>query len=678
MPSILQLKNIYKSYYVQKTEFQVLKGINLTFNKGEFVSILGESGGGKSTLMNIIGGLDRDYEGEVIVNGVDQQNKSGKEMDEYRRSTIGFIFQSFNLVNYLSVIDNVLMSLKMTNLKHSEQIDRANKLLKRVGLYEHRDKNPNQLSGGQKQRVAIARALASNPEIIIADEPTGALDRENTAEVLEILQEIAEEGKTVIVVTHSQDVANHGTRIVHLADGQVTADDSIKPPYVASKQEVFTPRGKKGRKKSEMVSRPMSRTSIRGMAWKHFKYNWKQNLLIALGTGIGLFAVMIFLGLGNGITKFVQKQVTDQLNPTYPYIMRRTSEDQKLSNELAMQETQAAIAAGDDNAYFTGDLINKLKSVPHVESVEETYNISLQTPGSLQLNGKSESIQSIASWGKNFKSSSIKTGKVPKSGQILISDQLAQKFNADNPQDIIGKTVKLKFTTQAAQADSQPVTIEQEYQVSGTVKADSQVSVAMPYDDLKTALEEAGAKTTTSMVVAEVDTAKNVDDTLARIQKIKINGKKAFVTMGTGDILKTVNTYAKIITYVLVAIAGISLIVSIFMIVVTTYMSVTERTKEIGILRAMGSRKKDIRRLFTSESLMLGMLASIVGIIGAFLGQFLLNLVLRKLMKFDFVDITLSIVITAIIIGFTISFISSLAPSNKASKMNVINALSSD
>ena len=183
--TVLELKNIKKSYFLGKEEFPVLKGIDLDFERGDFVSLLGESGGGKSTLMNIIGGLDREYEGDVIVDGIVQRTKKEKAMDAYRRDTIGFIFQSFNLVSYLSVLDNIMISLKMTDLSEKERQKRALELTKQVGLYEHRKKKPSQLSGGQKQRVAIARALASDPEIILADEPTGALDSQNTKEVLE-------------------------------------------------------------------------------------------------------------------------------------------------------------------------------------------------------------------------------------------------------------------------------------------------------------------------------------------------------------------------------------------------------------------------------------------------------------------------------------------------------------
>ncbi|MEG0908248.1 MAG: ABC transporter ATP-binding protein, partial [Lactococcus sp.] len=216
---VLELKNIRKSYFLGKDEFPVLKGIDLEFERGDFVSLLGESGGGKSTLMNIIGGLDREYDGDVIIDGVAQKAKKEKDMDAYRRDTIGFIFQSFNLINYLSVLDNILISLKMTSLSEKERMARAIELTQQVGLYEHRKKKPAQLSGGQKQRVAIARALASDPEIILADEPTGALDSQNTKEVLALLRQIAQSGKTVIVVTHSQEVADYGTRTIRLADG---------------------------------------------------------------------------------------------------------------------------------------------------------------------------------------------------------------------------------------------------------------------------------------------------------------------------------------------------------------------------------------------------------------------------------------------------------------------------
>ena len=333
---ILELRNIKKSYFLGKEEFPVLRGINLDFDKGEFISLLGESGGGKSTLMNIIGGLDRNYDGDVIVDGIPQKRKKEKDMDSYRRDTIGFIFQSFNLISYLNVLDNILISLKMTTLSEKERHARAVELTKQVGLYDHRKKTPSQLSGGQKQRVAIARALASDPEIILAYEPTGALDSQNTKEVLALLSKIAKLGKTVIVVTHSQEVADFGTRIIRLADGKIIGDERLKDSYPIEK-------------KSHIQSKVLSRSEIFKTAFKHFTHTWKLNLLIAIGTAIGLFSVIFFLGLGNGVRNYMNHMMTSSINPNVVTVFKRTTKDDKLSNDDALNEAQQNIGTSKGN-----------------------------------------------------------------------------------------------------------------------------------------------------------------------------------------------------------------------------------------------------------------------------------------------------------------------------------------
>ncbi len=321
--SYLELRDIHKSYYLGKEEFPVLKGIDLNFDLGEFVSILGESGGGKSTLMNIIGGLDRQFQGSVTVNGKRLDHNDEKALDTYRRDTIGYIYQAYNLISHLSVIDNVLIPLDMTTLNKSEREARAMQLLERVGLKEQAHKYPNQLSGGQKQRVAIARALASDPKVIIADEPTGALDAQNTQEVLQILDDIAAEGRLVIAVTHSQSVADAGTRIVHLEDGQIDKDTKLRDAYATDE----TPR-----LKSKLLPASVSYKT----AYKHFKYNFWRNSLIVLGTAIGLFAVMLFSGLGNGIKGYINKQVNDMVNPQVVSVSRyqKTSKSLRLMPKL--------------------------------------------------------------------------------------------------------------------------------------------------------------------------------------------------------------------------------------------------------------------------------------------------------------------------------------------------------
>ena len=203
--AVLSLNDVKKSYKLgDGTEFPVLKGINVSFEKGELVSIIGESGSGKSTLMNIIGGLDSKFEGEVLVDGKNIGSFTEKELDIYRKNKIGFIFQSFNLVPHLTILDNVALALTLSNVKRSEQIERAKEMLEKVGLKDHIHKKPNQLSGGQMQRVAIARALINDPEMIVADEPTGSLDSQTTQQILDIITQIAQEGKLVLLVTHSE------------------------------------------------------------------------------------------------------------------------------------------------------------------------------------------------------------------------------------------------------------------------------------------------------------------------------------------------------------------------------------------------------------------------------------------------------------------------------------------
>jgi len=229
--SLLELKDVRKSFTLNKQEFPVLKGIDLKLDRGEFVSILGESGGGKTTLLNTIGGLDSQFKGDILVDGKSLKKGSDKALDNYRSHTVGFVFQSFHLISHLTILENVMVPLEMSSLNKSQRTDRAKSLLTKVGLAEHLDKHPSQLSGGQKQRVAIARALANDPEIIIADEPTGALDSENTQDVLKILDDIAKEGKLVIAVTHSQIVADYGTRIVHLQDGKIDSDTKLRNSY---------------------------------------------------------------------------------------------------------------------------------------------------------------------------------------------------------------------------------------------------------------------------------------------------------------------------------------------------------------------------------------------------------------------------------------------------------------
>ncbi len=225
---MIQIKDLHKSYHMGSNSLHVLKGINFDVKEGELVSIMGSSGSGKSTLLNILGMLDEADEGQYILDGVPIKNLNEKIAAQYRNKFLGFIFQSFNLINYKSALDNVALPLFYQGLKRKERMEKAEHYLEKVGLAQWSHHLPSELSGGQKQRVAIARALASDPKVLLADEPTGALDSVTSHEVMELIQGINDEGKTILIVTHEQDIAQMTKRIVNLKDGVIIDDSPVK------------------------------------------------------------------------------------------------------------------------------------------------------------------------------------------------------------------------------------------------------------------------------------------------------------------------------------------------------------------------------------------------------------------------------------------------------------------
>lgn len=651
--TFLALRDIRKSYFLGKDEFPVLKGIDLDFELGEFVSILGESGGGKSTLMNIIGGLDREFDGSVTFDGTLLDHRKEKQLDEYRRGTIGYIYQAYNLISHLTVLDNVLVSLEMTDLTQKERIDRATELLVRVGLEDQIKKHPNQLSGGQKQRVAIARALASDPKIIIADEPTGALDSQNTAEVLELLEEIAKEGKLVIAVTHSQEVANHGTRIVHLADGKIDGDTRLKPAFDVPTDNV------------RISDRPLKASASYANAFKHLRYTFGRNSLIMLGTAIGLFAVMLFSGLGNGVKAYIADQVNSLANPTAVTVQRYTKGG----------GDQQGADTGSSTQLISDSQIKKLKSINNVQKVEPGYILA---NGQTKISDKTYSLSNMTTWSASYQTKIIKAGSKPGTNEIVVDkNTVAKEYSAKNWKSIVGQ--KVTVTWVATTADGTPVPVSKEMTVSGVIDfGHNQTSNLTTYQTVQAANKAAGASTDAAMATVKVNDAKNVSAVAKKVNAIKTNGARQFTATTVGDILDTINTIVSLATTVLAAIAGISLVVSALMIIVTMFMSVSERTKEIGILRALGESKKDIRRLFTAESLLIGFFSFILAVILAFGLGAVLNSALYKIASFNMIQLSVGNIVTTFILAIVIAYIAALLPARRAAKLNPIDALSAD
>lgn len=636
--SFLELKNIQKSYYLGKDEFKVLKGIDLSFEKGEMVSILGESGGGKSTLMNIIGGLDSKYEGDVLLNGSSLKHDTDKQLDEYRRKTIGFIFQSFNLISHLTILDNVLVPLEMTTLSKKEQVARAKELLAKVGLSDHINKYPNQLSGGQKQRVSIARALAGDPEMLIADEPTGALDPENTTEILQILDNIAKEGKLVLTVTHSQKVADYGTRIVHMTDGRIDEDRTLRDKYSESDEPA-------------LESKSLSLKSIVKMTWDNIKYNSKRNLLIIFGGLIGIFSVVFMLGLGNGVRGYINHEIYSQVNPNSVQVSHKNT---------------------NDHSSFKDADVSRLENVKGVKSVEKAYaSTGIQMKDGNKTAQSSYMTTSLATINKD----NIKHGTTPKDGEILINTAAAKALNKKNPNSMVGKEIQVSFT---AMKNGTPYPVTKKLKISGVIDSQSPLTI-INYATVKEALADNGIKIEPNFLNVNIKGGvNNVDPVQNRIKAIEVNGKKAYSIQGAGAIVSTLNTYINLAVYVLAAIAGISLLVSAIMIIVVLYISVAERTKEIGILRALGATKGNIRMLFVSQALFLGIFSSVSAVVISYLIQLGINSAVHGMIDYSIIQISVGNAIFGIVVAVIINLLASILPSNKGAKLDPIESLSAE
>lgn len=302
---MLQIKNVVKTYVTGELTQNALKEVSINFRKNEFVSILGPSGSGKTTLLNIIGGLDRYSWGDLIINGVSTKKYKDSDWDFYRNNSIGFVFQSYNLIPHQSVLSNVELALTLSGISRRERKQRAKAVLNKVGLGDHIHKRPNQLSGGQMQRVAIARALINNPDILLADEPTGALDSETSLQIMDLLKEIAKD-KLVIMVTHNSDLAEkYSTRIVKLLDGKIIDDSN---PYEVEEEAVKQEKRKK-------VS--MSFLTALSLSFNNLRTKKGRTILTSLAGSIGIIGIALILSLSTGMNEYISKVQKDTMS-SYP------------------------------------------------------------------------------------------------------------------------------------------------------------------------------------------------------------------------------------------------------------------------------------------------------------------------------------------------------------------------
>ena len=319
---MLELKDIKKHYHVGDTTTKALDGVSVAFRRQEFVAILGASGSGKTTMLNVIGGLDNYDSGDMIIDGKSTKTFKDADWDAYRNNSIGFVFQSYNLIGHLGIIDNVELGMTLSGVSKEEKNQRAEDALRRVGLADHMHKKPNQLSGGQMQRVAIARALANDPDILLCDEPTGALDTETSVQIMNLIQELSKE-KLVIMVTHNPTLANeYADRIIEFSDGRIMNDSH--PHIEGEKGEQFQ---LKRTKMKFMTALKLSFNNLRTKKGRTF--------LTAFASSIGIISIGIVLSLSSGFQKQIDSTQAETM-AKYPITISKTTTDQTANRNQAL------------------------------------------------------------------------------------------------------------------------------------------------------------------------------------------------------------------------------------------------------------------------------------------------------------------------------------------------------
>lgn len=643
---MLKIENVTKIYNPKHAnELTALDNINLTFQSGEFVSILGKSGSGKSTLLNILAGFDQPTSGDVWVNKKSLSNLSELESADYRKNIIGFVFQDFQLLDHLTVFENVSIGLGMeASIKKEDKVTMVKEVLSQVGLEKHADHKPFELSGGQKQRVSIARALVKQPEILIADEPTGALDSETSIEIMKLLKKISDSGKLVIVVTHDQEYTNMSTRIITLKDGSIKQIEILDSKY--------QPKNMVSEKLNERSFdyRMISRLTVKKMLENKWRY-----LLVSIGLIIGIASLSIAFGLNNGLKSYVS------------YINTKIVDGKKVTLTK--------------NNEITTENIFKLKSEPSVAFVQDEYVLNAKESTNSSVSKASEfKVKSLLMEEnrKKYAQPTVVQGKLPKDGkkEIALSPEIAKKLvKKGDISSIIGKKVNLKLLAKDEVNQYPSRWDQQEFQVTGILDKTlvGEDYSYIPYDVNKDIVRRSrflGKDETipTNTVNVYLKDEKNIDEFYREYLK-------DYSIIRPVDVLKDLTKVFKNISILVLVAALLILVISAIMIGIILYISVLERRREIGLFISIGARKTDIKKLFVSEAVFLGVFASVTGVLFSVGLQVFITPVVIKMMNFPIYEPSFLTSLSAIIFGIAVSILASFIPSSTASKLQPIDLL---
>lgn len=802
---MLQIKNIKKDYVVSDDlTVHALKDVSINFRRSEFVAVLGPSGCGKTTLLNILGGLDKYTSGDLVINGKSTKDYSDREWDTYRNHSVGFVFQSYNLIPHLNVVNNVAMALTLAGVPKSERIARATRALEKVGLKNELKKRPNQLSGGQMQRVAIARAIVNDPDIVLADEPTGALDSETGIQVMELLKEVAED-RLVIMVTHNALLAEeYASRTISLFDGELVGDTNPYPDIEAEadsaklleeKAVADVPREgakRKKAKKEKLVS--MSLGTAFGLSFKNLIAKKGRTLMTSFAGSIGIFGICLILAISTGMSQYVDNVQSEAIGNSAITISETTIDLENMmsgpgENTLTAYPTGTTGVTPYNKDSQRQTIHNNLSDeyVSYINAINKDYVKTIEYSYSVKMNVITETASgykliSTRSSGMGGGSNWYDVSSQAISNQTLITDSydvlykttdtglpkgytevslVVDKYNRlptttfdalgisydENLSEIsyaslVGKEFKIipndafyTYSDGVYKPASTAQELETLYNADGatTLKivgilraknddATSWLSSGIVYSSELTEFVMNDAKnsevglaqinsptknvltgmefeaTATSTVESQyVSAMKNIgvysSPTSISIYPADIDAKgevtayldgwntahaddKVVYTDFSEVVMSLLSTLIDVVTYILVGFSAVSLVVSTVMIGVTTYTSVIERTKEIGVLRSLGARKKDISHIFNAETIMIGGTAGVIGVIVAALIGALANLLLGSLIGIStIVDLTWSVALIMIGLSILLTWIAGLVPAKIAAKKDPVIAL---
>ncbi len=760
---MLELKKISKSYKTGSFVQQALKEVSIQFRNNEFVAILGASGSGKTTLLNIIGGLDQYDSGDLIINNKSTKKFKAIDWDRYRNHCVGFIFQNYNLIPHISILDNVEMGMTLSGVNSKTRKKKAKEALKKVGLLEHIHKKPNQLSGGQMQRVAIARALVNNPDIILADEPTGALDTKTSIQIMDLIKEIAKD-KLVIMVTHNPDLAkDYATRIIEFKDGTKISDSN---PVTEKEKDTSILKIKK--------TAMNFRTALK-LSFNNIKTKKGRTLLTAFASSIGIIGIALILSLSNGfkievdnfekntlsqapviistqamtMSEETVSQIKKEDSPKYPKeekvyaledVMETVLHTNILSDEYIeyVKKLDTSLLSGVSYQQATNfNIITKTKDGYKLVADSSNWTLLPTNPNKnesgiiydnydilagkinenepgliLQVNSKNQIYQStleaLGLSGKEVSFEDILNQELKvvgnddyylQYGSIFVPNQDLEKLyqNKNNitlkVQAIIrGKSDKEMITNGSGIGYTNALTElvisknKDSKIVSYQEKSDYNILTNQPFD------EKDGSMNTKEIMLGYL--GKDVKPNVIYLYPKDFESKKEITTYldkynedkEEKDVVEYTDMAAMIstlsgnimdaITVVLVAFSSISLIVSSIMIAIITYISVLERIKEIGILRALGARRKDIKRVFNAETFIIGLTSGILGILIAYLLTIPANQIIENLSGLAGVaKLNIYHAIILVIINIILTMIGGAIPSRMASKKDPVEAL---